>query len=144
MNSPQEKSLRRIFQLRQQKVDIATALLAWKGKYIASIKEVLMTESIPRICWLPSAHNERTKKMLENRNEEVNDGINWLIAALVYQTLMNLITILHVSLLICVIYTMLATGGDSEEGPGGHCSDRANRRRTRVSTVTGHCELTSC
>lgn len=70
--TPQEKSLRRIFQLRQQKVDIATALLAWKGKYIASIKEVLMTESTPRICWLPSAHNERTKKMLENRNEEVN------------------------------------------------------------------------
>jgi hypothetical protein len=128
MHPPQEKSLRRIFQLRQQKVDIATALLAWKGKYIASIKEVLMTESTPRICWLPSAHNERTKKMLENRNEEVNYGINWLIAALVCHAIMILITTLHVSLLTCVIYTMLAAGGDSEEGPGGHCSYRANRR----------------
>jgi hypothetical protein len=114
--------------LRQQKVDIATALLAWKGKYIASIKEVLMTESMPRICWLPSAHNERTKKMLENRHEEVNYGINWLIAALFYHIIMNLTTVLHVSLLICVIYSMLAVGGDSEEGPGGHSSYRANRR----------------
>ena len=73
LNLLQEKSLRRIFQLRQQKADIATALLAWKSKFIVSIAGVLMTESLPRICWLPSAHNERTKKMLESRNEEVHD-----------------------------------------------------------------------
>ena len=64
----------RLDTLQLKKTEMVGVMDAWRAQ-TAPLAHVLMTETEPKLCWLPSTHNKTTQNLLDLRTAHVQEMI---------------------------------------------------------------------